>query len=65
MKSFRVKYLPTVYHQTVKDFPNFSATGSIKGMKDMYYGKNALLVKCGQYIYNVTSNESIYYNLAH
>ena len=34
-------------------FPNFSVTGSIKGMKDKYYGKHALLVKCGSYIYKV------------
>lgn len=47
------------------NFPNFSITGSIKGMKDKYYGKDALLVKCGQYIYNVTSKPEIYYNEAH
>ena len=35
-------------------FPNFSASGSIKGMKDKYYGKEALLIKSGSYIYNVT-----------
>jgi len=34
-------------------YPNFSATGSIKGMKDKYYGKDATLVRCGSYIYNV------------
>jgi hypothetical protein len=49
----------------VKDFPSFSATGSIKGMKRMYYGEDALLVRCGSYIYNVTSKPEIYYNLAH
>lgn len=38
----------------LSQFPNFSKTGSIKGMKDKYYGKNALLVKSGAYIYNVT-----------
>ena len=39
-------------------FPNFSATGSIKGMKKYYYGKDALLIKSGQYIYNV--NKTVY-----
>lgn len=34
-------------------YPNFSATGSIKGMKEKFYGKNALLVRSGSYIYNV------------
>ena len=42
------------------NFPNFAASGSIKGMKDKYYGKNALLVRCGQWIYNVTSKPEIY-----
>ena len=41
-------------------FPNFSANGSIRGMKEQYYGKNALLVKCGSYIYNVTSKPEIW-----
>lgn len=42
------------------EFPNFSATGSITGMKKQYYGNDALLVKCGNYIYNVSSNPEIY-----
>lgn len=44
------------------DFPNFHKSGSIIGMKKLYYGKNALLVKCGDYIYNVTSEPKIYHN---
>lgn len=39
-------------------FPNFSASGSIKGMKKLYYGENALLIRSGSYIYNVT--EEVY-----
>lgn len=49
----------------LKDYPNFSVTGSIKGMKDKYYGKDALLVRCGSYIYNVTRRPEYYYVLAH
>jgi hypothetical protein len=41
-------------------FANFSTTGSVKGMKKLYYGKDALLVKCGFYIYNVSSEPEIY-----
>lgn len=41
-------------------YPNFSKTGSVKGMKDKFYGKDALLVKCGAYIYNVSSSPEIY-----
>lgn len=36
------------------NFPNFHASGSVTGMKKMYYGKSALLIRCGSYIYNVT-----------
>ena len=28
----------------ISRFPNFHKTGSITGMKELYYGKNALLV---------------------
>ena len=41
-------------------FPNFHKSGSISGMKKLYYGKNALLVRCGSFIYNVTSAPHIY-----
>lgn len=34
-------------------FPNFSSTGSIVGMKKMYYGIDALLVRSGRWIFNV------------
>ncbi len=48
----------------ISDFPNFHKSGSISGMKKLYYGKNALLVRCGSYIYNVTAAPEIYFNLA-
>lgn len=61
----RTKYLKVKYqNKVVNKFPNFCKTGSIIGMKEKFYGKDALLVKCGSYIYNVTSDPSIYYNLA-
>lgn len=41
-------------------FPNFHRSGSITGMKNKYYGKDALLVRCGSYIYNVSSEPEIY-----
>ena len=41
-------------------FPNFPKTGSIKGMKKLYYGAECLLVRCGSYIYNVTTEPQIY-----
>lgn len=42
-------------------FPNFSASGSIKGMKKLYYGADALLIKSGAYIYKVTSEVYNFY----
>ena len=46
---------PHMRSKTIQDFPNFSATGSIRGMKKMYYGENALLLRIGPFIYNVSS----------
>ena len=46
----------------LSQFPNFSATGSVVGMKKLYYGKDALLVRCGGFIYKVTSD---IYDMAH
>ena len=43
----------------ISDFPNFSTTGSIRGMKTLYYGKDALLVRCGGYIYYLGNFDSI------
>ena len=49
----------------LNEFPNFDASGSVKGMKKKYYGKDALLVRCGSFIYNVTSFPEIYNEYAH
>lgn len=46
----------------ISDYPNFHKSGSIAGMKKQYYGENALLVRCGNYIYNVTTKPDIYYS---
>ena len=58
----RTRAIPVKDHDkyNLSNYPNFSKTGSIIGMKDLYYGKDALLVKCGSYIYNVTSSPEIY-----
>ena len=44
----------------ISNLPNFVVSGSIRGMKEKFYGKNALLVRAGSYIYNVTSKPEIY-----
>ena len=60
----RVKYLAVADGKRMKieNYPNFHKSGSIKGMKEKYYGRNALLVRCGEYIYHVP--QSIY-SMAH
>jgi len=34
-------------------YPSFSASGSVTGMRKLYYGNDAYLVRCGAYIYKV------------
>ena len=47
--------------EELSQFPNFHRSGSIRGMKEKFYGKDALLVKHGNYIYNVTLSPDIYF----
>lgn len=61
MKRFmKTRYLKVAVGKQVgiDQYPSFSASGSIKGMKRKYYGEDALLVRCGSYIYKVP--EEIY-----
>lgn len=62
MKAPRVKTLNknSYWVEKINQFPNFSATGSIKGMRNLYYGNKALLVRYKGYIYNVSSEPVIY-----
>jgi uncharacterized membrane protein len=57
----RTRYLKVKHSERLSSFPNFSSTGSIFGMKKLFYGKNALLVRSGSFIYNVSSRPEIYY----
>lgn len=62
--TFRVRYLNKRLGEIVKisQYPNFHYSGSISGMKRMFYGKDAMLVRCGQWIYNVPAS---IYNISH
>ena len=42
-------------------FSNFHRSGSVRGMKRLYYSKDCLLVHCGSYIYNISAEPKIYY----
>ena len=44
----------------LSECPNIHKSGSVKGMKDQYWGKEAKCVRCGDYIYNVDSDPEIY-----
>lgn len=61
----KVKYLKkSDLPVQIKECPNFHHTGSVRGMKEMFYGKDALLVRSGSIIYNVTHLPWIY-DIAH
>ena len=62
---YPVKTIPANQYSKYQlgQYPNFHKSGSVLGMKNFYYGLNAKLVKCGNYIYNVSSNPEIYDNL--
>ena len=59
---YKVKTLPARDRErfNLKSFPNFHMSGSVRGMKNLYYGLDAKLVRCGRYVYNVTSAPEIY-----
>lgn len=65
--TYKVRYLPVALGKKlgIDRFPNFSKTGSVTGMKNKYYGLDALLVRCGSYIYNVSSEPRIYWEYAY
>jgi len=62
-KTMRVKIMTIEEGKrwSIDRYPNFHRSGSIIGMKRLYYGEHALLVRCGNYIYNVTENPKIYH----
>ena len=45
----------------ISRFPNFHKTGSVRGMKKLYYGYKCLLVRCGSYVNNVSAEPQIYH----
>lgn len=51
----RVRYMNKVEKKqyNLEQYPNFSVTGNVYGMKKLYYGMNALLVRSGAWIYKV------------
>lgn len=64
-RNYRCRRINEEFKGTLSRFPNFSKTGSITGMKRLYYGIDALLVKDGQFIYNVSSDPNVYFEQSH
>lgn len=64
---YPVRYLLKQYYDKFQlwNYPSFDASGSVSGMRRKYYGDEALLVKCGSYIYNVSRRPNIYWNYAY
>jgi hypothetical protein len=58
MKGYPVKTVTAMRGMQLElhKYPNFSATGSIRGMKKLYYGENACLIRCNGFVYNVPYN---------
>lgn len=54
MKAPRTRTLPARLSHLVEGCPNFSRTGSIVGMRKQFYGNSAQLIRCGQFIYNIS-----------
>lgn len=44
----------------IDECPNFHYTGNVTGMRRLYYGMNAKLVRCGSYIYKVDFRPDIW-----
>lgn len=63
--TYRVKRLSPKTHSKYTigmlwRFPNIHISGSVMGMKNLYWGLDAKCVRCGNYIYNVSSAPHIY-----
>lgn len=63
----KTKTLPTKDRRAalLDNLPNFDRSGSIRGMKKLYYGHDAKLIRCGKYIYHCTTlaTQSLYNQL--
>lgn len=54
----RVKYMTKdqAARCNLDSYPSFGPNGNVAGMKKKYYGKDALLVRSGAYVYHVPAN---------
>lgn len=57
-------YVSTKYHDdlNLSEFPSTGRYGNISGMRNLYWGKEAFVIRCGAYAYKVdepTFNKAI------
>ena len=54
----RVKYMTKdeAIRYNLDQYPSFGPNGNVAGMKAKVYGKDALLVRCGAYVYHVPAS---------
>jgi len=59
------KYVSTKHPKSrvLSNYPNAGPYPNIKGMRNLYWGKDALVVKSGAYAYNLSSNPNFFYSL--
>ena len=62
-KIYPVKTVKADSSLDLSTYPSMMANGSVKGMKKLYWGKGALCVKKGNYIYNVSGNPDLYFQI--
>lgn len=58
----RTRYM-SVHHpkaRALEDCPSAGPRPSVLGMKQLYWGMDALCVRSGQYVYNVTRRPDLY-----
>ena len=60
----KTKYISTKspFASRLDQFPNAGPRPNITGMRAKYWRKDALIIKCGQYAYNVSSKPQFFEN---
>jgi len=44
----------------IDECPNIDISGSVKGMKKLFWGERALVVRCGSYYFKVNDKPEIF-----
>lgn len=61
MKNYKYVRATAENEKTLSRYPNAGPRPNIAGMRRLYWGNGAYIIKCGQYAYNVPSE--IFYSL--